>query len=312
MTTIAQMKIEEENPDLRQAGYRRTRATAVLALASNHVARLQDDEFVEALKALRAENFDMDRLDDEAIEVIFAVMDNELSDAVIDEFTFVPKLGNIRDLGGCVGHCDLCGKGDSRDDGANLDKIRYEYRLTNTSGGQDVWVGSTCILQHGLHVEGARSAEEAEKILRQTMQQHLRQWKIEAWRSANPDHAMIPEHWDKLRRTWVRTYHAREWSALGLDVHKIQRRIYHHVRGRGKQTFRTASKFYARKGFLTEGKTELWREVKRMLLVLDWAMPLLRDARYRFNSIPDRLDWLDEQLQAKKKESRRRRKPRKL
>lgn len=313
MSKIAEMKRMEEDQDLRSAGYRRLRATCVLAMNSKAINAQQNPELAKVFHRMQDVNYSMDRLEDQEIEVLYASFDDKVTSQVLEEFTFVPKLGHIRDLGGCVGTCDLCGKGDSRDDGANEDKIRYQFKLINTDGGTDVWVGSSCILQHGLHVEGARTAEEADKILRRTMQQHLRQWKIEQWRAENPDHMKIPEHWDQLRRSAVWTYDHEEWAALRLDRDVLNKAIYNHVRGRGKKTFRTASKFYSRKGFLTEEKTEIWEDVKRLLKTLSWALPLLRQGRTEypwFRQKAARLDWLQHQETARRK--KRRRTPRRI
>lgn len=331
MTTLHMMKHDVD--DLRSAGYRRLRATTVLAAASKTIQQMQDGDLNEVLSKTREINFHIDRLEDEEVEVLFAYFDEELTQKIVDEFTFRRGLGNIRDLGGCVGVCDLCGKGDSRDDGANEDKIRYQFLLTNTAGGKDVWVGSTCIVQHGLHVDGARTAEEAEKILRQVMNAHKAQWKIDAWRAQHADHHEIPAQWEELRRTYVNNFDDEMWAALGVKPEtkaKLAKRVYHHVRGRGKQTFRTASKFYARKAHLTDSKTKIWMEVKQILRLTRWAMPLLTQARQKFGyeysysrysrPVNDRkraemLDWLNAQLEAKRKiegEKKARRKPRKL
>jgi len=324
MTTLHMMK-HDDTEDLRQAGYRRLRATSVLAAASKAVSGLQEEEFVAALARLREANFHLDRLDDLDVEIIYGTMDEALTKRVVDEFTFRPLMGNIRDLGACVGVCDLCGKGGSRDDDANEDRIRFQYLLTNTAGGSNVWTGSTCIVQHGLHVDGARTIEEAERILKKVMNQHKAQWKVEAWRAQHADHSDIPAQWEALRWARVRNYSPAMWAALGLpsdELAKLERRIYHHVRGRGKQTFRTASTFYARKAHLTESKTVLWQEVKTILRYVDWAHPLLREARNRWGYCygntrreVEMLDWLSSKLDEKKaieKRSKARRSPRKL
>lgn len=322
MTTLAAMKNGDE--DLRRAGYRRLRATTVLAAHTKHVRELQDQKFEKVLSRLREVNFSLDRLKNKEIEYLFAVMDEDMDSKIVGEFVFEPELGSIRDLGSCIGHCDLCGKGDSRDDGANEDKIRYQFRLKNRAGGDDVWVGSSCIVQHGLHVSGARTSEEAEKLLARTMQQHLALWKIEAWKAAHPDHAEIPEHWQRLRRSYLNHGDRAAFEALGFPFSKMKERLYHLVRGRGKATFRTASQFYSRKGFLTDSKTELWVEAKTILKALDKGWPLVREARSRFPyNEAAALDWLEErarQLREEKEERERlekaarrlRRKPRKL
>ena len=145
-------------------GYRKTRATAVLASCSNVIRAAQDTELTAVLAKLREKNFELARLKDSELEYVFAYFDEDMTGKIISEFRFVPELGSIRDLKRAEGHCDLCGKGDSRDDGGNEDKLRYQFKLANHAGGQDIWVGSTCIWQHGLHVDGAANADEARRF----------------------------------------------------------------------------------------------------------------------------------------------------
>lgn len=281
MTTLAHMKLLEDGEELRDARYRRLRATCVLAEASKHVADMQDGKLNKALAAMRKNNFDMEQVSNNLIEYIYATFDEDVTETIIGEFTFVPKWTNVKDLGDCSGHCDLCGKGDSLDHRENRDKIRYMYRLQNTAGGNDVWVGSTCILQHGLHVDGARTAEEAEKLIKKAFNQAKKQWEIERWRDENPDHFEIPEQWEQFRKVRFYTYPPEFYSAFKLSRQEMLHawyRLMGKARDGSRNHFRAAARQYERRNALTPGKHEAWIEAQRMLSILNMVFPRFRKA----------------------------------
>ena len=318
--TIAQMTGAVGLPSS-GAGYRRIRATSVLGASSQHVQRMQDADLNKALARLRKVNFDMDRLSNRNVELLYAHFDKKMSKKITDEFQFHASLCNIQDHGTCSAFCDLCGKGDSLDGGENQDKLRYTFKLSNHAGGEDVWVGSSCILQHGLHVDGAATAEEAKEILRKSLQAHLTQWRIEAWQAEHPDHTDIPAQWEAFRYWRPRTYQEAYWTALGFDVFQIDRE-----RHAAWKRFRTASKFYARKAHLSintntkseTSKTQDWLEAKRLLKIADLVNPMIREAmdiRYR-DSEPAAIVFLegkrkerDEKIARLKAQRKAKRKP---
>lgn len=273
--TLAEIKGTVGYLDRDGIGYRKTRATAVLAMHAQCVSAQQDETLTAALAQLRGNNFDLQRLKRKHLEVIYASFDKKLTKKIVDEFQFVPSMGNIRDLGKAEGHCDLCGKGDSRDDGANEDKLRYQYLLTNHAGGQSVWVGSSCIVQHGLHVDGAANAEEAEQILKKSLAEHLKMWKIAKWRDENPDHGTIPDLWRKYSNMpYFRQYPDAFYAAYGAeDAFKPLREMRAVFR-----PIRSASRFYERKGFLSDSKTQAWREAQRVWNAVDKMLTLFRKA----------------------------------
>lgn len=303
--TLAQFKLLEsgEDPDLREARYRRLRATTVLAMASKTVKDLQDKKLTQALAAMRKQNFDMERVKPDLVEKIFETFDEDLSDQITREFRFVPKWTNVRNHGQCSAHCDLCGKGDSLEERENRDKLRYTFRLQNDAGGEDVWVGSTCITHHGLHVDGARTAEEAERLINKAFNQAKLQWKIEAWRDENPDHFEIPELWERFRVIRFYAYTEAYYAKFNIRRAKMLSSWYRLMgkkRGGGKNHFRNAFKQYQSRGGLTEGKHEAWEEAKRLMAILDTISPIFREARSRFggsayHDTPEALDWLDKQ-----------------
>lgn len=277
--TLAEIKGTVGYLDRDGIGYRKTRATAVLAMHAQCVQQKQDEVLAGALAQLRSNNFDLQRLKRKHLEIIYASFDKKLTMQIVDEFEFVPTFGNIRDLGKAEGHCDLCGKGDSRDDGANEDKLRYQFLLTNHAGGQSIWVGSSCIVQHGLHVDGAANAEEAEQILKKSLAEHLKAWKIAQWRDDNPDHGAIPELWSAFSRIpYFRQYPDEFYAAYGAE----QASVPHTKVKRLFRPMRSASKFYDRKGFLSPSKTEVWREAQKVRIEINKMLDLFRDAANKF------------------------------
>jgi len=278
MTTLAKMKLlEEGEPELREARYRRLRATTVLAASSNVIKQMQDRKLNKALATMRAQNFDMERVEPKLVEYIFATFDDKLTDEITTEFRFVPQWTNVKNHGECIAFCDLCGKGDSLEHRENLDKLRYTFRLQNDAGGEDVWVGSSCILHHGLHVDGARTAEEAERLLNKAFNQAKLQWEIEQWRADNPDHFEIAELWERFRTLRIYTYHMQFWSALGLDRSDALRRWYKlmgQARDGNRNHFKAAVRQYTKRGALTAGKHEAWIQARRFMTVIDTIYPM--------------------------------------
>jgi len=240
--------------DSKTIGYRVKRATAVLAL--NSVTLGTYSHLRPALEALAAVNFDMERLPDETVQVLYAGLDDTFSAKVLAEFSYVPGRGAVRDNGACVAICNLCGKGDSRDDGANRDHLRYEFRLTNVAGGEPVWTGSTCIINHALKVQGAENAEEARRILEKSFREHLAMWRIEQWQAEHPDHKEIPTQFEQFRTlprdlsSYGRySRYEGEAALLGLDLGRLSRDA-----SRSFKPFRAAVRKYQRDGHLGFGK----------------------------------------------------------
>lgn len=262
--------------------YKVKRSTAVLAL---HSAAIRTRSYLlPALEALRAQNYDYERLPDETLQALFAGLDEDFTKQVLAEFRFIAKLGAVRDHRACVAICNLCGKGDSRDDGANSDHLRYEFRLTNTEGGSEVWTGSTCIINHALKVDGAGNADEARRILEKSFREHMALWRIEQWQALNPDHKEIPLQWDRFRTTprdvgFAGRFenHGAELSLLGFDFEQIRKDVHTHYR-----RFRAAVRKYQRDGHLGFGKglepsqkQSSWERAKELLrdfIAIDQAL----------------------------------------
>jgi hypothetical protein len=256
---------EVKNPG--RPGYRVIRSTVVLAENSAAIRKIMDKDLRRVLKKVAKVNYDFAQLADADLEVLYGYFDDKFMEKVKDEFIFVPHSGAIRDNHGCVAICCLCGKGDSKDTDDNEDHIRYEFLLTNTAGGNDIWCGGTCIINYGLKVKGAATAEEAKRLLEKTLREHKRQWMIEQWQAANGDHEQIPEQYQQFRRM---PYMLRMHGVLYDNFGELQLSGFDMdaTRTAAEDTwkeFRSASRFYQRHGFLTETKMESWTNAKNVL-----------------------------------------------
>ena len=257
--------------------YKHIRTTCTILLASTQFATL--DESVRAcIRALVEINFDVSRLADAHVEAL-TLLDDDLLAKARAEFEFTPARGAIRDHGEHVGHCALCGKGDSkRGEGEeNRDKLRYDFRLANVAGGEDLFVGADCIVNFGLKVRGAETSAEARALLERTLREHIAIWRTETWRAENGDHADIPALSGTLTdRLFPWKYYGRfgrrdtDIRLLGQEQHRIYSALTNAAR-----TMRTIARFYARKGALTPQKTAEWRQAKGLAKSLTWIEGVL-------------------------------------
>lgn len=252
--------------------YKVKRSTAVLALHS--VTLSEYGHLRPALEKLAAVNFDLERLDNETLQVLYVGLDDAFTAKVLAEFEFERGLGAVRDNRACVAVCNLCGKGDSRDDGANRDHLRYEFRLANKAGGTEVWTGSTCIINHAIKVQGAANADEARRILEKVFREHLARWRIEQWQGEHPDHVEIPRQFEQFRTlprdlsSYGRySRHEGEAMLMGIDLSTLSRDAM-----KAFKPFRAAVRKYQRDGHLGFGKAHepsekqhAWDRAKRVL-----------------------------------------------
>jgi hypothetical protein len=137
------------------------------------VIALTRDGLVEALEAAAAAGWELDRLLQAPVEVIYANFDDAFEAAVLGEFQADPNY--LIDLGPtCPGTCPLCGH----------HPIRWVFRVKNLQGGKSVECGSECILTYGINVMGAESAEHARLILEGQIRKAMRRLEIAAWHKA--------------------------------------------------------------------------------------------------------------------------------
>jgi hypothetical protein len=262
----------------RKTHYRVLRSTIVLAKSSNALTRVQTPELLEAIADVQTRNYQFDQIDPAILETIYAHFDEDFTDEVRNEYTFYPSPSNVRVHPAAVAICELCGKGDSKETGDNKDHLRIEYKLDNHAGGQDVWCGSTCIVNFGLNVDGAATAEEAERLLSKSMRQALRQFEIAAWRAENPDHADMAEHYQRLRHeavsaSTIAREHFGELLLMGRDAERLLN-LDALVR-----PMRTASRFYIREGYLTPKKMAAWDATREALDTVRKIRKALNGAR---------------------------------
>jgi len=269
----------------KRPGYKVLRTTLVLAMHSAYLRSVSDPEVEAAMKAIVTSNFDLQRVDESVLEVVYAHFDEETTAKVLDEYVFRMRHGNIRDLFACIGTCSLCGKGDSRDDGANEDKIRYEFRLTNTAGGEDVWCGSTCIINHHLKVDGAGTSDEARKALQRAFTAHKEEWKREAWRLAHSDHLSIPSLFEENRRLPKKLAYygvlgraSVEIGLMGISYAELEAEaaVFQH---QPMGAFKKAARFYAGNRYLTPLKHDAWTRAKKVVRLADFIERALAAAQ---------------------------------
>jgi hypothetical protein len=270
------------------------RTTLVLAHHSDHVKQLNDELLNKAMQAVAAGNYDFQRIAKKHMELIYAHFDDETSARVLDEFVFRPRWGHIRDLGACIGVCALCGKGDSKDTGDNEDKIRYEFLLSNTSGGTDVWCGSTCIINHHLKVDGAATSAEARKSLERAFREHKEEWKREVWRQAHPDHVDIPALYEegctlpsRIRYNGPLAQAEAEIGLMGISFAELERDVSV-FQWRPMGAFRKAVRFYTGSRYLTPRKMPAWVVAKRVVRLVAFIERALLDGQ-DIDSVDERI-----------------------
>jgi hypothetical protein len=259
--------------------YKHVRTTVVLLMNSTVFREFTLDE-QNAFREIEKLNFDLSASTGTTLEYAFAKLDDDVMARVRDEFEFVKGLTSIRNHKACIATCALCGKGDSKDDGSNRDKLQYDFRLLNASGGTDLWVGSNCIVNFGLKVRGAETSEEARAILQRNLRECMSLWMKEAWRNDHPDHVEMEKHYKELETAAHDfKYYGRYGSmkhdieALGQSQEMIYRRIASLLR-----PMRNALRFYRRADYLTEQKSEVWRLTKGLLYSLRWITTTLDGA----------------------------------
>lgn len=259
--------------------YRVLRSTIVLARSSAALGEIITPELEAALRRAEHVNYDFEQVPAAELEMLYAQFDDAFTARVRGEYEFKSGAESVVVHKECIATCRLCGKGDSKETGDNRDHIRFEFKLTNTAGGRDVWCGSTCIVHFGLNVQGAATSDEARKILEQNMRRALRQFEIERWRGEHPDHAEIPGEYQALRRAMQAL--PRTWDLfvpMLLGGHgiasELEREWYE-----ASRLFRAASRFYGREHFLTPIKQAAWERARIVSARIDRVRAMIRGAQ---------------------------------
>jgi len=260
--------------------YRVLRSTIVLALASDAYAAIRTPELTAAVDTVVAANYQFDQVQDDLLELIFAYFDADFTARVLAEFRFVPSRDNVRVHPKCEAICTLCGKGDSKEEGGNVDFIRFEYRLDNRASGREVWCGKTCIIKYGLRVDGAATSDEARGLLERSMREALRQWEINEWRLAHSDHGSMQDEYQAFRGAW----YARPYDDRRLLQYRVELLIggvapvSDDSRNRATRAFKNAVSFYLRNGFLTDNKQHAWDRAREIIAADNEGIDLMRRA----------------------------------
>lgn len=208
------------------------------------VAR-QKPGLVEALQAAKDADFDLAKLTQEQIEIIYAAYDDEFEKAVLSEFEADPSF--LIDLGHTMGKCPLCGHA----------PIRWLFRVLNTKGGQSVECGSECIITYGVCVKGAETAEHARKLLEQQIRKAIRKLLIEAWHT---EYGFTPDLFTVALEGLQALFHA----AGGLSYYQ-RRQKYREVSYR-QQTLTKIKRWYDTTGWLnTSLRWGAWVELVKYI-----------------------------------------------
>jgi hypothetical protein len=195
-------------------------------------------ELKRVLDTLPGIEYDLTRLDQESLELLFAEFDGDLEKSIRDEFEADPYY--LSDLGIPDGECPLCGH----------QGCRFIFRLVNTKGGEDIKCGSECIITYGISVKGAETAEAARKLLEKAIREAIKKVKIETWHKEyefERDHFTIVD------------------SALGRISSwrpGTEYKIWNKARELRKNELVKVIDFYDKHGWLnTERRWESWRKI---------------------------------------------------
>lgn len=158
------------------------RVTLSLARCSHICA--QYPELMEILQKLPHLRYDLERLEQEELELIYAEFDEELEEKIRSEFVADPTY--LIDLGIANGTCPLCGH----------EGCRWIFKLENTKGGESIECGSECIITYGLSVMGAETAEAAKKMLEKAIRQRQKELRLAEW---HKEYNFTEEYFDTVR-----------------------------------------------------------------------------------------------------------------
>ena len=145
------------------------RVTLNMALHSVAARERGNGLLIPALEAARDADWDLRKLNQEMVELIYSEMDATFEAEVQSEFEADPNF--LIDLGASMGVCPLCGHS----------PIRWLFQVQNTKGGGSIQCGSECIIQYGIAVMGAETAEHARKILAEKIRKAMRALEIKTW-----------------------------------------------------------------------------------------------------------------------------------
>lgn len=222
------------------------RVTLTLARLSTICS--QYSELSRILQVLPELDYDLSKLNQEDLEILYSEFDEKLEARVKSEFEADPSY--CEDLRTATGICPLCGH----------DHCRFIFRINNLQGGEGTKCGSSCIITYGISVKGAETAALAKKFLIKAVNQAIKRVKIEAWHKEYG--------FDGYYMTVVYAAMSRlcDWGRNRLTntnddfaIADSARRIQHDI-------FAKLDSFYSKHGWLaTERRWNAWLEVVRFV-----------------------------------------------
>lgn len=207
-------------------------------------------ELSPILERLRDSDWQFDRLDKSELEHLYGFIDEELCSSVRLEYEVDTR--SMRDYvfptwktsslpawfeGRREVDCRLCGHQHNR----------YEFLARNNSGGNDIWMGSTCIRKYEIVVDGAATAEAAWEALSKAMSVSKKAQSRQAWREEHPDHAEVMTTIENAvgiasqRSSWLYRLLPKGWWQRCKDFNK---------------KYKGADSYYRKNGYLTKKRTE--------------------------------------------------------
>jgi hypothetical protein len=209
-----------------------------LQLARLSTAADNSESFAAVLDKIPELNFDVNELNQEEQEILYAEFDEELEVQIKSEYIADPTF--VIDLGHANGICPLCGHVG----------CRYLFRIKNIKNQKMIQCGSECIITHGLAVRGAETAEHAKKALEATIRRHIKALKIEAW---HKDMSFDEDLFSTLNIGLVEI----------ATNHEFAYGIRNSARCKARYDFPKLMKFYNRTGWLNTEKR--WAEWTRLV-----------------------------------------------
>jgi hypothetical protein len=190
-----------------------------LNLALHSVAARGVLGLIEALQLAKEADWELDRLPQAAVEVIYSTFDDAFEKVVLSEFEADPNY--LIDLGPlCPGVCPLCGHRD----------IRWVFRVMNTQGGESCECGSECIVTWGICVKGAETAEAAKAVLAAQIRKAIRKLLIAEWHTEtgfDPEwFKVIQDSLDRIRASTEVPYRLRSSAYYKRRDTRMLERFY--------------------------------------------------------------------------------------
>lgn len=213
------------------------RVTLNLARRSNAAKEIPG--LVAAIDALDTAGWDMYKLPQGDVELIYTSFDDTMEERVKAEFEADPNF--LIDHGHNYSTCQLCGQY----------PIRFEFRINQVEGGEPVNCGIDCIVNHQLHVKGAETADAARRVLEAAIRKQLRKVMLAKW------HEVTGFAQDQFQTVAAALLKARNFSESNEDwsvrnARFRQARYFMHE-------LRILERFYVRTGWLgTEKKWDVW------------------------------------------------------